>query len=188
MSGIKGEGEQYYGWEGLEPDFSKIPYALCATPQWVLWKAEPKPNGQGMNKIPYQPNGRKAASTRPQEWSTFEECRDAYNEDGADYNGVGFVLSGDDDFIGGDLDHCRDPTTGHLTPDAQKIVNGVETYWEVSPLWHRGQVYRPRQGKNDCRKGSGDLRQRSIFDHDGICHRGSAGACLDSACSHRATP
>ena len=133
MSGLKGEGEQYYAWEGLEPDFTTIPYALCATAQWVLWKAEPKPNGQGMNKIPYQPNGRKAASTRPQEWSTFEECRDAYNEDGADYNGVGFVLSGGDDFIGGDLDHCRDPATGHLTPDAQRIVNGVETYWEVSP-------------------------------------------------------
>ena len=49
------------------------------------------------------------------------------------FDGVGFVLSEDDDYTGIDLDKCRDPETGKLDLWAEDIVALNETYWEISP-------------------------------------------------------
>ena len=127
-----GEGQQYFGWQGLQVDPEKIPVGLRLIDQWVLWKAEPKPKGDGMNKIPYQVNGVKAASTNPATWTDFDTALGAFNESN-EFSGIGFVVTAQDDFIGGDLDHCRDPDTGKLTDLAQKIVDATGTYWEISP-------------------------------------------------------
>jgi primase-polymerase (primpol)-like protein len=52
-------------------------------------------------------------------------------------DGVGFVLGrlGDDRVVSGiDLDDCRDPATGALSPQAKVIVSKLRRhYWEVSP-------------------------------------------------------
>jgi len=127
---VEGVGPAYSGWMGIEPGFDGIPTSMIAVDQWVLFKAEPKPNG-GMNKIPYQPTGLKASSTNPATWSDYGAIRSAYEEGG--YAGIGFVVSDRDDFIAGDLDHCRNIETGELTPLASRIVDGISTYWEITP-------------------------------------------------------
>jgi putative DNA primase/helicase len=48
-------------------------------------------------------------------------------------SGVGFVFAEDDPFAGIDLDHCRDSETGAVAPWAQKIVDALDSYTEVSP-------------------------------------------------------
>lgn len=47
--------------------------------------------------------------------------------------GIGFVLTDDDPFTGVDLDACRDPVTGELTPESTRIVTELDSYAEVSP-------------------------------------------------------
>ena len=47
--------------------------------------------------------------------------------------GVGLVLTADDELTGIDLDNCRDPATGELSPLAVEVVRLAETYAEVSP-------------------------------------------------------
>jgi putative DNA primase/helicase len=48
-------------------------------------------------------------------------------------SGVGFVFTEDDPFAGIDLDKCRDSETGVVAPWAQKIVDALDSYTEVSP-------------------------------------------------------
>ena len=127
-----GNGDQYFGWAGLTPQILNVPISLTHVPQWVMWKATPKPGG-GQNKIPYQPDKRNASSTDPKTWSEFHDVVSAYEESPEFFSGLGFVITDRDDFIGGDLDHCRDAATGELTEKAQLIVDSIDTYWEVSP-------------------------------------------------------
>jgi len=47
------------------------------------------------------------------------------------FDGVGFVLGGG--FAGVDLDHVREPETGHVDPWALKVVEDLQSYTEVSP-------------------------------------------------------
>jgi putative DNA primase/helicase len=65
-------------------------------------------------------------------WSTFWEALEAY-ETGR-YAGIGFVFCSADPYSGIDLDKCRNPETGELTPNARAILNGFEgAHIEVSP-------------------------------------------------------
>jgi hypothetical protein len=48
------------------------PTELIQRDQWCLWRIEPTKNG-GPTKVPYRPDGRKAASNDPRTWSTFAE-------------------------------------------------------------------------------------------------------------------
>jgi hypothetical protein len=122
----RGVGDAYFGWAGLTPRFDNLPDALVALPQWVLWKHE------GSTKVPYQPDGRRrASSTDPATWSDFSEVYAAFEEGG--FDGVGFVLSDGDGFAGVDLDHCRNAETGDITPGAQEIIDRCASYTEVSP-------------------------------------------------------
>lgn len=65
-------------------------------------------------------------------WRAFEEALISYERDGHD--GIGFVFSDADPYVGIDLDGCRNPETGGVEPWAQKIVDRVrEGYIEASP-------------------------------------------------------
>lgn len=75
----------------VAPAFDGVPPMLRERPLWVLWRAEPKGKGK-VSKVPYQPNGRRASSTDPKTWSTFDECRAAHER--WSFNGIGFVLDG----------------------------------------------------------------------------------------------
>lgn len=98
-----------------------IPESLRRRPRWVLWHTVER-DGRP-TKVPTQVNGQSASVTNPRTWTTFAEAEDAERR--------GFVLG--DGVVGVDLDHVRDPATGIIQPWAQRIINAVQGYTEVSP-------------------------------------------------------
>ena len=110
---------------------ANIPRELRDRRQWVNYRREVR-DGKP-TKVPYDPRtGRRAESDNPATWATFDEVVGAL-ELGGRYDGVGFVFSEDDPYVGVDLDHCRDPETGAVEPWALGIVRRLDSYTEVSP-------------------------------------------------------
>jgi len=107
-----------------------IPKELTVHRQWVIWKAEEKPS-VGYTKAPYQLNGNKAKTNDPTTWTDFKTAIEAYKNHG--FDGIGFVLTAKQPLCGIDLDGCRDPETGQLKPWAEKIVQQLNSYTEVTP-------------------------------------------------------
>src|SRR3954463_817485 len=93
---------QYQGGAGTRPAFAyragwqgRVPECLRERDQWVLWRYELR--GLKWTKCPYKAHapGRKASTTDPQDWDTFEAAVRAYTKamgtrDRAD--GIGFVF------------------------------------------------------------------------------------------------
>lgn len=140
--------------------FSDIPAELCATPRWVCWRQEERPDGNGemkATKVPYRADGKgRASTTKPATWSSFEAAVAAVQDGG--FSGIGFVFCDDDDLMGIDLDHCRDPRSGVIARDARQIIDAFATYTEVSAsgsgvhLILRGQL--PAGAGNRAKLGS----------------------------------
>lgn len=98
--------------------------------QWVCWRSEER--GGKPTKIPYSPlTGSKASSTNPNTWACYSEAVAAYKERG--YCGIGFVFTKEDEFVGVDLDHCRDSQTGEIEAWAREIIDELDSYTEISP-------------------------------------------------------
>jgi len=128
-------------------EVTNIPKELIARNQWVLWKYEIR--DRKPTKVPYDSvSKRRASSTDPKTWSSFEH---AVAVD--DFDGIGFVLTKTDPFVGIDLDHCLDPKTGVIEPWVQEIVTTLDSFTEITPsrtglhIWVRaklpGSHYRP---------------------------------------------
>ena len=108
-----------------------IPVELRERPQWVCWRAMPKPNGK-ITKIPLNPKSpdRKASSTNPNTWASYKQAGATYHRHQCD--GIGFVFSPYDPYTGIDLDKCVG-CEGILEPWAQGIVDAMDSYTEWSP-------------------------------------------------------
>jgi putative DNA primase/helicase len=107
-------------------NLDNIPAELKATRQWVNWKIEMRDDKE--TKVPKQPSGRSADSTDPDTWNTFDSARFTF-ENGARFNGVGFVFNGD--YVGIDFDHCV--VDGEITePRAARMVALLNSYTEYS--------------------------------------------------------
>ena len=107
-----------------------IPESLRELPQWVGWTFGER-NGKP-TKIPINARtGTYASTTDPSTWSTFEAALARYQNDDQ-VAGIGFVFTKDAGIVGIDLDHCRNPDGGELEPWARIIVQGVDTFTEVS--------------------------------------------------------
>jgi primase-polymerase (primpol)-like protein len=109
---------------------------LTSWDQWLVWRFVWKGGNDGTPgrwaKVPFNAHtGRAASVTNASTWSSFARARQAYEKGG--YDGIGFVLSENDPFVGIDLDHCRDPKTGALESWAQEVLALVPSYVELSP-------------------------------------------------------
>lgn len=93
--------------------------------RWVLWRMQTV--GGKPTKVPYQPDGRKAASSRAETWRTHAECEAVVSR----FSGVGVVLG--DGVWGVDIDACCDAVTGQFTPESREVVIGLDSYGEYSP-------------------------------------------------------
>jgi putative DNA primase/helicase len=113
-------------------DTGGIPAESKTYAHWVGWKAVTREDGK-LDKVPHDPKtGRRASTTDSRTWATFPEALEAL-EDGA-CDGIGFVLSSADPFVGIDLDDCRDPETGEVEEWALKVVERFpNAHAEVSP-------------------------------------------------------
>jgi primase-polymerase (primpol)-like protein len=109
---------------------AEFPSELIALDQWVVWRLV-KRSGK-LTKVPYQAGGAPASTTKKASWSSCQDAMLAYGAD-ASLDGVGFVFSADDPYVGIDLDKCRDPDTGMVEPWATEILNSIKTYTELSP-------------------------------------------------------
>lgn len=111
------------------------PRALLELAQWVTWRKEQrrKPNGDlYWTKVPYNPRtGRKASVSAPETWGAYQQAVAAARR--SRHDGIGFVVTKSDPFVGIDLDHCRDAETGEIEAWAQAIVDQMQSYTEVSP-------------------------------------------------------
>lgn len=123
---------------GVTPQLH-LPDDLTERDQWVLWRRERH------TKVPYQVNGRRAGSTDPAAWSSYETVVAAWRANPRRWAGVGFVFTKETGMTGIDLDGCL--ADGKVKPWAQGIVGRfADTYMEVSPsgeglkIWARGSL------------------------------------------------
>lgn len=103
----------------------RLPRALDALRDervWVAWDDE------GGRKVPKSPHGGNARTNDPSTWGTYAEAESARKRSG--FTGVGIMLT--DGYTGIDLDGALD-SDGNVRPWAQGIVDGMESYTEVSP-------------------------------------------------------
>lgn len=119
------------------PNFDLIPADLKATPRWVGWRFNRKPDG-ALGKVPQNVNGN-ASAHESKNWMTFDDAVAFVRERLASGRwplggGIGFVFTDDDDIGGVDLDGCRDPATGQIASWAKRVLSLFDgAYVEVSP-------------------------------------------------------
>jgi hypothetical protein len=110
----------------------EIPDRLSSRAQWICYRI--KQRDDKPTKIPVNPhNGGFASSTDPETWSRLHEAQQYHNLRSTNTDGIGFVFTEDETFVGVDLDDCRDPGTGELTEWAEGIVTRLNSYAETSP-------------------------------------------------------
>jgi hypothetical protein len=109
-------------------DARQIPEELKELRQWLVWRFEQR--DERWTKVPYRTAGRRASTTDPSTWSSFEDAIAAYEDE--TFDGVGFVFSEDDPFCGIDLDHCLDETN-MVQEWADVYVKRLDSYTEFSP-------------------------------------------------------
>lgn len=129
-----------------------IPDTLKAGPRWVAWRYNWR-NGC-YTKLPLDAVTGDCLATadtsNPDTWGEFAAVRSAANvartRDPLSVDGLGRVFCEDDGIFGIDIDSCRDPDFGVLSPLAVDVLRGFATYAEVSPsgmgikLWGRGSL------------------------------------------------
>ncbi|ETT84199.1 phage/plasmid primase, P4 family [Viridibacillus sp. FSL R5-0477] len=108
-------------------NFNEIPAELKALPQWILWRFEER--GGKKTKVPYQPNGEMAQANNRRTWSTFATTVKFYMQ--GNYDGIGFVFSRQDSYIGIDIDKCV--VVDKLNTFATEIIDTIDSYTEFSP-------------------------------------------------------
>lgn len=118
----------------IEPRLDRVPDELASVNQWVVWKAVQMKKRDGTvktTKVPYDPkNGKKASTQRKSNWGSFDQACESLLMEG--YDGIGFVFTADDPFVGIDLDNCFNDD-GSLRADAEAAVNTVQSFTERSP-------------------------------------------------------
>lgn len=115
----------------IEVNALEIPDELKQLPKWVLWRAEWDNKQKQYKKVPYSYAGYRASSTESETWTIFDAIHSLYEKNDSN-NGVGFVLSNDDDYICLDIDDAVNPDTGQLQTDLAIEMTEL-TYCELSP-------------------------------------------------------
>jgi putative DNA primase/helicase len=112
--------------------YANVPRELIERSQWVAWVSVPNPKRKKPEKVPINPRtGRKASTTDASTWGTHAQAVARCRRD--NLSGVGFVLTTLDPFTGIDLDSCRNPATGEITPWAENVIQYLDSYAETSP-------------------------------------------------------
>lgn len=107
-----------------------IPKELQERRQWICWKYEQVPGRSKPTKIPYNPEtGYKAKSTDRSTWTDFDTAVKSASK----YDGIGFVFTKEDPYVGIDLDHVLNEKGEFLTRDAQSLYETCNSYTEISP-------------------------------------------------------
>jgi primase-polymerase (primpol)-like protein len=118
--------------EALPVNPDGIPDRLKEGTHHVAWRFVRK-DGK-WTKRPVNPkNGRWASHSDPRTWGTYEQALTFYLDRKNRADGIGYVLSEDDDLAGVDFDDAVNPDTGELEEWAGNDIKAVDTYTEWSP-------------------------------------------------------
>jgi len=106
-----------------------IPDLLIKFNHWVGWRYEVRDGKQ--TKVPKNSlTGNNAQSNNPKTWTTYDEA--VTGKERFKFDGVGFMLDHQKvELVGVDLDHCL--ADGVLTEQAKNIVDGLDSYTEITP-------------------------------------------------------
>jgi primase-polymerase (primpol)-like protein len=107
-----------------------LPVSLRQYDQWVCWRTQER--GGKATKVPLDPtsvSGDYASTADPATWGSFQVA--LQRATAPDVEGIGFVFTSEDPFVGVDLDDCRDEDG--LSDDAVEIVTRLHSYTEISP-------------------------------------------------------
>jgi putative DNA primase/helicase len=114
--------------QGTHSSMAAIPPELRERRQWVGWHFEERDGKK--TKIPVRVDGTANASTTDSAtWGTFAQAFETARRGGVD--GIGYVFSKDDSYVGVDLDACIDGD-GRLHSDAGAIISSLSSYTEMS--------------------------------------------------------
>src|SRR5262245_58481260 len=109
---------------------ANVPSVLTTLPQWVVWSWTWNGKKGKWDKPPLSArDGRSASVTDCGTWSTFATAIRFHHAGHSD--GVGFVLTDQDPFVGVDLDKCI--AGGVIEGWAQEIIDRLGSYTEFSP-------------------------------------------------------
>lgn len=115
----------------MKINIENIPKEFIEVDQWVCWAGIKKDNGK-ISKIPKDPKTGKSAKTNDSStWGSFDEALNHYKQNNR--QGIGFVFSQNDPFVGIDLDDCLNPVTENIEPWAEDIINRFNSYTEITP-------------------------------------------------------
>lgn len=147
-----------------EASDSKIPEALRNLRQWVFWRAEDR-GGPKPTKIPFSARNasQKAATDNPETWASFAGASRACEGEYGD--GVGFVFSVADPFVGIDLDDCVDSESGSIAPWAEQMIATFASYTEFSPSRKGVHIFvQGTLGAMSGKKSTGPAERVEVYD------------------------
>jgi putative DNA primase/helicase len=113
----------------MSNNYDNLPEILKEKEQWVLYKLAGNMNLMKFTKVPYDINGNKASTTRPDQWSDFTSTVSVLNNEGT-YSGIGYVFSEQDNIVGIDFDTCIE--NGVIDPIVEKWIKKLNSYTEYS--------------------------------------------------------
>ncbi len=130
------------------PNVDIIPQELKKLKQWVLWKRELRGDNPKPTKVPYSAIelGVRANSVDPKTWSIFDDAyaqyiisndnekKETFKELGiyqSYYQGVGFVLTENDEYVAWDFDNCIEDN--QVLEPVASYVKTLDSYTEISP-------------------------------------------------------
>lgn len=127
-----------------KPYFDAIPAEMKAETRWAPWVATWNDKRQKFDKVPRRADKPWIGlSTVRDRWYEFDQAVKAFHDLRTD-GGVGYLMSGVENFIGIDLDNCV--KNGKIAEWARTILDEADTYTEISPsgkglrLFLRGEL------------------------------------------------
>lgn len=152
----------------LNPSMGQfIPDELKAARQWILWRREVR-HGKP-TKVPFDSrSGLPGSVTDPEIYLAFDRAL-AIALGEAFYEGIGFVVTEADPYVGVDLDNCLDES-GVLEPWARPVVESLRSYTELTPsgrglrVWIKGKL--PPKGRRKGKLGPGGTGVIEFYEHE----------------------
>lgn len=111
----------------MDIQIANIPTELKNHSQWICWDVGVRDDKE--TKLPKDPNGGFAQTDDPSTWAGFTPMMKAANN----HDGIGFVFTEEDDFVGIDLDKCRNAETGEWEDWALDVMSTMGGFIEISP-------------------------------------------------------
>ena len=117
-------------------ELHRLPEAMKALPQWLVWRSESYAGDKKPRKVPYYVTGAKRSGGQGEaddraRLCSFERAMEALRS--GRWTGLGFAFLPGDGLIGIDIDGAIDPDTGEIKQHLAEIIEKCASYTERSP-------------------------------------------------------